>query len=31
MDPKTLALAVITLTSWDVGSFVAKLATNRIG
>ncbi len=31
MDIKTLFFALLTLLSWGVGSFVAKLATNRIG
>ena len=31
MDGGTLGLAALTLLSWGVGSFVAKLATNRIG
>lgn len=31
MDGKTLMLAGMSLFSWGVGSFVAKMATNRIG
>ena len=30
MDAKTLALAAFTLFSWGIGSFIAKLATNRL-
>lgn len=31
MDLKTFGIALFTLLSWGIGSFVAKLATNRIG
>ncbi len=31
MDQKTLILAILSLIGWGVGSFIAKLATNRIG
>ena len=31
MDTKTIILAFIALLGWGIGSFIAKLATNRIG
>ena len=31
MDIRTFLIALLSLVSWGVGSFVAKLATNRIG
>lgn len=31
MDLKTFIIALISLVSWGMGSFIAKLATNRIG
>jgi len=31
MDMATLLVVIITFVSWGVGSFIAKLATNRIG
>ncbi len=31
MNIETLTVALITFVSWGLGSFIAKLATNRIG
>ena len=31
MDIKTFGLSLLILISWGVGTFIAKLATNRIG
>lgn len=31
MDVKTFGIALVTLFSWGIGTFIAKLATNRIG
>jgi len=31
MDSTTILIAIVTFVSWGVGSFIAKLSTNRIG